>query len=53
MTPDAKDRLTSNIANAMSSVSDDIKQRQLGHFMKADADYGAAVARKLAALAAR
>lgn len=53
MTPDAKDRLTTNIANAMSSVSDDIKQRQLGHFMKADPDYGAAVARKLAALAAR
>ena len=53
MTPDAKDRLTSNIANAMSSVSDDIKQRQLSHFMKADPDYGAAVASKLAALAAR
>ena len=53
MTPDAKDRLTTNIANAMSSVSDEIKQRQLGHFMKADPDYGAAVAKKLAALAAR
>lgn len=53
LTPDAKDRLTTNIANAMSSVSDDIKQRQLGHFMKADPDYGAAVALKLAALAAR
>jgi len=53
MTTDAKDRLTTNIANAMNSVSDDIKQRQLGHFMKADPDYGAAVARKLAALAAR
>jgi len=53
MTSDAKDRLTSNIANAMSSVSDDIKQRQLGHFMKADPDYGTAVAQKLAALAMR
>jgi catalase len=53
MTPDAKDRLTTNIATAMGSVSDDIKQRQLGHFMKADPDYGAAVATKLAALAAR
>ena len=53
MPPDAKDRLTTNIANAMNPVSDDIKQRQLGHFMKADPDYGAAVARKLAALAAR
>ena len=52
MTPDAKDRLTTNIANAMSSVSDDVKQRQLGHFMKADPDYGAAVAKKLAALTA-
>ena len=53
MTPDAKDRLTTNIANAMSPVSDDIKQRQLGHFMKADPDYGSAVAQKLAALATR
>ena len=53
MTPDAKDRLTTNIANAMSSVSDEIKQRQLGHFMKADPDYGAAVAKKLAAFAVR
>ena len=53
MTPDAKDRLTTNIANAMSSVSDDIKQRQLGHFMKADPDYGAAVEKKLAVHVAR
>ena len=29
MTTDAKDRLTTNIANAMHCVSDDIKQRQL------------------------
>jgi catalase len=36
----------------MSSVSDDVKQRQLGHFMKADPDYGTAVATKLVALAA-
>jgi catalase len=51
MTPDAQDRLTSNIANAMASIADETKQRQLGHFMKADPAYGGAVARKLAALA--
>lgn len=51
MTPDAQDRLTSNIANAMASIADETKQRQLGHFMKADPAYGSAVARKLAVLA--
>lgn len=52
MTADAKDRLTSNIAGAMKDVSESIKQRQIEHFTKADPAYGAAVARKLAALAA-
>jgi catalase len=50
LTPDARDRLTTNIAGAMKEVSDDIKQRQIGHFSKADPGYGTAVARKLAAL---
>ena len=49
MTPDAQDRLTTNIAGAMQDVSADIKARQIGHFTKADPAYGAAVARKLAA----
>ena len=47
MLPDAKDRLTSNIAGAMGSVSDEIKQRQIGHFLKADPAYGRSVAEKL------
>jgi catalase len=42
-----KDNLTTNIANAMRSVSDEIKQRQLAHFVKADAAYGQTVAEKL------
>jgi catalase len=50
MTPDARDRLTTNIAGAMKDVSNEIKQRQIGHFTKADPAYGAAVERKLAAL---
>ena len=45
---DEKDRLTTNIANAMRSVSAEIQDRQLGHFAKADPAYGEAVARKLA-----
>jgi catalase len=46
---DEQERLTSNIANAMRGVpSDEIRQRQIGHFTKADPAYGAAVARKLA-----
>jgi catalase len=50
MTPDARDRLTTNIAGAMKNVSEHIKIRQIGHFTKADPAYGAAVGRKLAAL---
>ncbi len=50
MTPDARDRLTSNIANAMRSVDPETQQRQIGHFTQADPAYGAAVAAKLAAL---
>jgi catalase len=51
---DEKERLTSNIANAMRGVpSDEIRQRQIGHFTKADPAYGAAVARKLAEGGAR
>ena len=45
---DEQDRLTSNIANSMRDVSDEIKARQLSHFAKADPAYGAAVAAKLA-----
>lgn len=42
-----KDRLTSNIANAMRSVPEAIKLRQVGHFLKADPAYGKSVAEKL------
>jgi len=42
-----KDRLAANIAAAMAGVPDEIVQRQLVHFGKADPDYGARVARKL------
>jgi catalase len=44
---DEQDRLTTNIANAMRGVPRDIQERQLGHFARADARYGAEVARKL------
>ena len=47
LSADEKDRLTSNIAGAMKSVSDEIKQRQIGHFTKADPAYGATVRAKL------
>jgi catalase len=52
MRPDAQDRLTGNIAGAMKDVTADVKARQIAHFAKADPAYGAAVARKLAALGA-
>lgn len=47
LSPDAQDRLTTNIAKALSSVSSEIQRRQLAHFEKADPAYGQAVARKL------
>lgn len=49
MPADEQDRLTTNIANAMSGVAVEIQQRQLEHFDRADAAYGAAVRAKLAA----
>ena len=52
MKPDAQDRLTSNIAGAMKDVTEDVRQRQLTHFTKADPAYGATVAAKIAALRA-
>lgn len=45
-------RFSTVIAGAMRSVSAEVKRRQIGHFTKADPAYGAAVARKLAALGA-
>lgn len=47
MDADARERLVSNIARAMNSVSDEIKRRQLAHFTKADPAYGAGVAANL------
>lgn len=47
MTADEQDRLTSNIAHAMSSVSLQIQQRQLAHFYQVDPRYGELVAGKL------
>lgn len=48
MSPPEQDRLTSNIAGAMGSVSAEIQARQIAHFTQADAAYGQAVARKIA-----
>jgi catalase len=52
MKPDAQDRLTSNIAGALKNVTEEVQRVQIGHFSKADPAYGAAVARKLDAMAA-
>ena len=46
MPDDAKDRLTTHIAQAMQGVPDAIRQRQVAHFTKADPASGDAVARK-------
>ena len=51
MKEDEKQRLVANIAGGLSRVSrEDVIERAIGHFRKADADYGERVARAVAAL---
>ncbi|MFS0726950.1 catalase KatA [Paenibacillus sp. 1P07SE] len=48
MTPEEQQRLARNIVGAMAPVErDEIKLRQIGHFYKADPDYGRLVAEGL------
>jgi catalase len=47
MSEDEKDRLARNIASAMDGCRDEVIERQLGHFDKADPDYGRRVRRAL------
>lgn len=48
LSEEEKMRLVENIAGAMSGVDhEEIKVRQLGHFYKADAEYGSRIAEKL------
>lgn len=44
MTPDARQRLIGNIVTTMKSVPQEIQERQIQHFLKADPDYGRGVA---------
>ncbi len=47
MTPDEQDRLTTNIAKKMETVTEPVKQKMLVHFYKADPRYGEGIANKL------
>lgn len=47
MPEEEKERLTTNIANAMRSVAPEIQARQLDHFRQADPRYGDLVSAKL------
>ncbi len=44
---DQKKRLFNNIAEAMQGVPIDIVKRQIGHFYKADPEYGIGVATRM------
>lgn len=44
---DAKERLTSNVAEAMHGIPEEIQRRAIGHFLLADKDCGMAIAKKL------
>lgn len=44
---DAKDRLTSNAAEAMHGIPEEIQRRAIGHFLLADKECGTAIAKKL------
>ena len=50
MTPDQRQRLIDNLVRAMQWVPEDIQQRQISHFRKADPAYGEGVARGLGLL---
>ena len=50
MTPDQRRRLIDNLVRAMQSVPEDIQQRQISHFRKADPAYGEGVAQGLGLL---
>ena len=50
MAPDQRQRLIDNLVRAMQSVPEDIQQRQISHFRKADPAYGEGVARGLGLL---
>ncbi len=47
MPKDEQDRLMDTIAAEMTGIPDDIAQRQIGHFRKADQAYGDGVAQRL------
>ena len=47
LTVDERARLVANLVGAMKPVPDAIKRRQIEHFRRADAEYGAAVAKGL------
>ena len=47
MPKDEQDRLMDTIAGAMAGVPNDILERQLGYFRKADAAYGDGIAKRL------
>merc|ERR1712146_551498 len=45
--PAEKDRLTTNIAGALSGAQDFIQERAIANFAAADADYGRTIQRKI------
>lgn len=47
MSPAQKEQLLDNIAGAMAGVPEFIQLRQIGHFRKADPDYGNGIAKRL------
>jgi catalase len=54
MSEDEKELLVANIAGPLSAVTrDDVVQRAIGNFRNADPDYGARIAKAVAALKAR
>lgn len=50
LSPAEKDRLTTNIAGALSGAQDFIQERAVANFAAADADYGRTIQRKLDAI---
>jgi len=53
LSPEERDRLTSNIAGHMVNASEAIQKRAIANFSKADPDYGKQIARKIVELKAK
>jgi catalase len=47
MSPEERNRLVANLVDALRDVPEAIQRRQIGHFYRADVEYGSRIAEDL------